>query len=78
MSTYNDRIQHTLTTGGRSLRVADIPAVQPNVYRLHREVDTAYKAWLRRRGLMDEETYQAQVEQAAKARAIKASRKAAR
>lgn len=73
---YLESTQHIQTTGGRSLRVADDHGPAPSVHRLQRTVDVAYKAWLRRRGLMDEEQQTKYEQQAAKARKVKALRRA--
>lgn len=76
MSNYQDRIQHHCPTGGRSLRIADDHGAEHSVHGLQRAVDVAYKAWLRRRGLMDEEQQTKYEELMAKARKVKALRRA--
>ena len=76
MSTYNDRIQHTITSGGRSIKIADDPGPDPNLYKLSRDVDRGYRYFMRKRGLLDEERHERFVEQAAKARKAKALRRA--
>lgn len=76
MSAYNDRIHHTITSGGRSIKIASDHGPDVSIYRLSNEVDRGYKHFLRKRGLMDEE-WQTKMEiQAAKARKAKAARRA--
>lgn len=73
---YLDTVQHRQTTGGRSLKIADDHGPDVSVHRPHGDVDRAYKAWLRRRGLMDEERQTKLEMQMAKARQVKAQRRA--
>ena len=78
MNSYQDRIQHAITSEGRSIKIASDHGPDVSIYRLSKEVDRGYKHFLRKRGLMDEE-WQTKMEiQAAKARKVKALRRACR
>jgi hypothetical protein len=78
MSAYLDNVQHKQPSGGRSLKIADDHGAEVNVKRLYADTGKAYKGWLRRRGLMDEERQEKLERQAAKARKVKALRRACR
>lgn len=74
--TNTEAVQHVVTSGHRSLRIAEDHGPAPAVHRLHHDVDVAYKRWLRKRGLMDEEQQTRYEQQMAKARKVKAQRRA--
>lgn len=77
--TNTEALQHAIPSGSHfRLRIADDHGPAPAVHRLHGEVDRAYKNWLRRRGLMDEEQQTRYEQQMAKARKVKAQRRACR
>lgn len=78
MSAYLDNVQHKQPSGGRSLKIADDHGPEANVKRLYSDIDKGYKYFLRKRGLMDEERQEKLERQAAKARRVKALRRACR
>jgi len=76
MSTYNDRIQHTCPTGGRALSVADDAMPERDVRGIFKSVNEGFKNFMRSRGLLDEKRQSRLEKQAAKARKVKALRRA--
>ncbi|TXH52724.1 MAG: hypothetical protein E6Q97_15005 [Desulfurellales bacterium] len=72
-----EAVQHAATSGMRSsIKIAEDPGPDPNLYKLSRDVDRGFRFFMRKRGLMDEERHERLVEQAAKARKVKAQRRA--
>lgn len=75
--TNTEAVQHAIPSGSQvRLRIADDHGPDINMRGVERMVANGYRHFMRSRGLLDEERDERLVKQAAKAREIKAKRRA--